>query len=53
MSCLPGLFPIARSDRSPKPLQQGLRLDQVDRVEALGEPTVDGGQQLAGSLRRP
>src|SRR6516162_3881718 len=32
-------------------LQQGLGLLQIARVEALGEPAVDGSKKIAGLLR--
>ncbi len=33
--------------RSPQLVQQRLRLFQIGSVEALGEPAVDGCQQIA------
>ena len=38
----------SESPGSGQLLKQRLRLDEIARVEALGEPAVDGRQQLAG-----
>jgi hypothetical protein len=38
---------------SSKLVQQRLRLLQIERVEAFGEPTVDRSEQLAGLLPLP
>jgi hypothetical protein len=42
----------ATGPSSRKLVEQGLGLLQVERVEALGEPTIDGGEKIVG-LPRP
>ena len=34
-------------------IEQPLRFLQVGRIEALSEPTVDGGEQIMSPVRRP
>src|SRR5262249_47543418 len=34
-------------------VEQRLRLFEISRIEAFGEPAVDRGEEVAGSLRRP